>query len=47
MIGAYTFVCTQGWQMMVFRYVTKDVATQTNHLQFLESHLIGSVIFLL
>lgn len=31
----------------VFRYVTKDMAIKTNHLQFLDSLIIGSVIFLL
>lgn len=33
--------------MIVFRYVTKDVAITTNHPQFGGSLLIGSVIFLL
>lgn len=34
-------------EMTVFRYGTKGVAVKTNHLQFLDSLLIGSVIFLL
>lgn len=30
-----------------FRYVTKDVAIKSNHLQFSDFLFIGSVIFLL